>query len=164
MNFGIPIDDLYDPNKDYIYDIICNYFDNPIMHKIKDINNYSVYMAKIRTGLSIDNRYLMAFVDKDTNPVDFTYRLNEIFWVSFQCRQIRDLHNIPFHTYSQKKSAPYTSILNLSERKDTSNVYESDDLNIIVTILNTSGNMYQYSPKGTLNNALETWNTIITFK
>jgi hypothetical protein len=34
MEFGIPIDDLYDPNKEYIYDIITNYFDNPIMHKI----------------------------------------------------------------------------------------------------------------------------------
>lgn len=161
MEFGVLIEENEDLKKVKIYNIVKMYYDNPEMYKIKDVENYSVYMCKIKTLLSIDNRYLVAVVDKDNNDVFFKQRLDDLQWISFQARTLKDIHNIPSVIYTTKKGNIYNSILNLKERTPKKCTYTSDELGISIDILNDD--YYTYSDKGKLYGAFETWQMVLTF-
>ena len=55
----------FDPFKDEMYKLFDTYFERPILTKIKNINNYSMYLIKMHSMLAREFRYLIVFVPKD---------------------------------------------------------------------------------------------------
>lgn len=147
-----------------IYNLISSYFDNPQMTKIKDVNNYSMYLAKIYCLMCVEHRYLIAFITKDYNPVGTTTSLSELHWVSFQTRSMTDNHNIKSITYTPKREAPYDSqiIIKLREKTYCDYICPEFPRLAVCLLLKKGQSMYEYQNRGTLSAALETFSTSLT--
>jgi len=158
----ISLDDL---EKESIYNVISNYFDNPILTKIKEDENHSIYGARIKSLLSAEHMFLIAIKPKDNFENGHTLKLKEIDWVSFQTRVLDQPFNLSGHQYSIKKIEPYLTPINLTNRTSEASNYSCSLFpNIIITLLHKKKDSYEYSDKGSLLLALETYKTIITFK
>jgi hypothetical protein len=149
-------------NTSEIQELICDYFDNPIMTKIKNTDNQTIYMAKIKTLLLNKQRYLVASVPLNKFNIGDKKNLQNLNWQSFQTRTLDNNYNIEKHTYqvNYKNLKQTISIVN---RNDKITEYICNELNIKIYLIHKKkNNLYEYSDKGNLKAALETYNTIIT--
>jgi len=165
--YGEILDGGYEPEKDYVYKLFVNYFNNPIMTKIKDEgNNYSLYASKVYCLLSKECRYIIAITNKDQYRVGTTEELLTMKWVSLQTRTLKEEFKtkVDFHGYEAKAEGPLTAVIRRVKVEDSSSTYLCQDLPITITLLhNERKKSYSYQDKGTVIAALETWETIITF-
>ena len=146
------------------YEVIDNYFESPILEKIQNSENKSIYMAKIRTLLaSPEQRYIIAIADIDKYPIGKKLPLNNISWKSFQTRYLSNLDkNITTHSYSSKNMPEYTLKLSLLNRYEDHTDYLLDSYNkLIVTLIHKNKNLYEYPPSGNLASCLETYKSVI---
>lgn len=158
---GVLIDPDYDPSRDDIYSFFKTYFYNPTMTKIKDIDIYSMYMTKIKCMLGGNMyRYLIAFIPKDGELIGKTEEMGDIRWITLQTRTLEDNHNLPPHSYPPRRYEPlYVPIK--SVKNDLN--YTCDSYPIIVTLIPTKKGT-EYQPSGNIVTALETYNTVISWK
>jgi len=162
--YGQLLDDL-DFDKENVYFMICNYFDNPDMIKMKETDGMSVYMCKIATMLKNLNRYLIVIVPGDKNPVESSTKLKELKWVCFQSRSLEEYHNLRKHSYLPKREDPYNTKISVSKRDPYKSEYRSQKFNNInITLLHQKPNEFEYPNEGTISAALETFRTIITLE
>ena len=165
MEFGQVINPDYDPSKNHIYKEFYNYFDNPVITKTKDVMEYTVYMTKIYSLLGNAFRYLILFVTKDDNSIGTEKKMDTIEWISLQTRTLEEHHNLKKHSYNNKKTSDLKQKINVVNRDTTKSTYNAETYPLIITLLHTrKNNTYQYQPTGTIDSALETFQTIITFK
>jgi hypothetical protein len=163
-HYGQVLDSNYDPRKDQIYTSFAEYFENPTMTKIKDVQNYSMYMTKIHALLGIEYRYIIAFVYKDNSAIGTTSPLIDLRWQSLQTRGLQEDHNIPPQSYIPRKLPSINKRITLTHRDPNQYVYSTESLPIVVTLLPSSKNKgIEYSQTGTLVTALETYNTILSW-
>lgn len=74
----------FEPDLDLMYKAFVNYFKNPTMVKIKNVDKYSMYMIKNYCLLSKECRYMVALIAKDIYDVGYKQSLSNLRWVSFQ--------------------------------------------------------------------------------
>lgn len=161
MNYGEIINtDIY--NKNNIYELFVNYFNNPKMFKIKDVEQLSIYMAKTYCLLSRECRYIIVIDNKNYEKVMSFKRLNEIEWISLQTRTLFDNHDLPSHSYVTTKNTPLNCDIFLKDKNNNSINYYCKKYPINVELLYTEKNN-EYQKEGTLISAIETYQTIITF-
>ena len=150
-----------------LYELIDNYFESPILEKIQDSENKSIYMAKIKTLLaSPEQRYIIAVTEIDRYPIGKKVPLNNIPWKSFQTRYLSNLDkNIVTNSYSSKNIPEYTLKLSLLNRYEDHTDYLLDNYNqVIVTLIHKNKNLYEYPPSGNLASCLETYKSVIVIK
>lgn len=165
MELGQVINPEYDPTKNYVYEAFSDYYQNPLVTKIKDVGSYSMYMTKIHSMLGNAFRYLILFVEKDTNPIKFKKQMRECDWISLQARTLEDHHDLPYHSYDIRKTPALDQKIHIKTQDEKQSTYETDAFPITVTLLHTRKNhKYQYQPTGTIVSAIETFQTIINFK
>jgi hypothetical protein len=163
--YGKIINPHYDPSKNIVYEAFTDYFNNPLLTKIKNVNNYTVYMAKIHAMLGNAYRYLVLFVDRDVNMFGTTKDMKELTWISLQTRTLEDQHNIKSHNYQPEQKPPLNQKINIQNQNETQSTYNSVDFPLVITLLHTrKNNSYQYQPTGTIVSAIETFQTIINFR
>jgi hypothetical protein len=139
----------------------AEYFNDPVMIKIKDVDGYSMYMRKTHCLLSKECRYLIAFVTEDQMPPKSQERLIDLDWVSFQTRTLPDQHDIPSHSYQPRADGALNAKIERTSKNDDSSSYMCKDLPITVVLLNTKKGVNDYQNQGSVIAALETYNTII---
>lgn len=162
--YGQIIDSGYDPTKNSTYKAFVDYFNNPIMTKIKNVRQYSVYMVKIHSMLGTAYRYLIVFVPLDGKHNGFTQSLKDCDWISLQTRTLEDRHDIPSIMHSAKPEHPLKQKIHMTSQNTEQTEYSVDNFPLNITLLHTRKNhTFQYSPTGTIVSALETYQTIITF-
>ena len=147
-----------------IYLIISSYFDNPVLQKTKDdINiNGSVYMCKINSLLAgADQRYIVVTTEKDHHPIGKYLPLDTIMWKSFQTRTLSHIPGLKKHSYTPKNEELYLASLKLVERYEDHTDYFIDSLSTNLTLIHKHKNKYEYSEKGSLAAALETFQCIV---
>jgi len=159
---GQPLDVDYDPAKEDLYSLFSQYFKNPKMTKIKDINNYSMYICKIHALLGIEYRYVIVFVNKDELPNGTEKFLLDLYWISLQTRTLTDEHNIPSHAYIPRRIPELDKKIQITTKNNEQYKYKVDDLPIEITLLPKSKGL-DYQPTGTVVTALETYHTIVSF-
>jgi hypothetical protein len=163
--YGQVINPGYDPAKNHVFEAFCNYFNNPTLTKIKDVEQYSVYMVKIHSMLGNASRYLIIFIAKDLNDVKTEKQMNTCEWISLQTRTLTDRHKIKVHSYPVKSSPPLNQKISIHTRENNTSIYDCEKFPLEVTLLHTRKNhSYQYNPSGTIISALETYQTIVNFK
>lgn len=155
--------DVYEPDKDVIYQSMTKFFNNPTMTKIKDIGKYSMYMSKTYCLLNRNCRYLIAFIIKDVHPVGSKEELANLRWDSFQTRTLPENHNLPPHAYKAQRGGLLDVPIKRTNVDDEASTYDCEKLSLVVTLLHTKKGASEYNDNGTLIAALETYNTVITF-
>jgi hypothetical protein len=163
--FGQVINPGYDPSKNDVFHTFSEYFGNPMLTKIKNIKEFSVYMVKIHSMLGNAYRYLILFVSLDVNVVGHTKAMIEFEWISLQTRTLEDVHNIKSHKYNVRRMSELTQKIKIQYQNETESVYNSVTYPLVITLLHTrKNNSYQYQQTGTIVSALETYQTIINFR
>lgn len=155
-----------DPSRDVFYNLINEYYDSPIMTKIKDIDDeYSMYAEQLSCLLLNEERYIIAVCPIDTNPVQSRMKLLQLRWISFQARSLHD--ELPVsgsHQYEIKRTDKFNLSLTLSERTPKFTKYNiKGNTSMNVTLLHTRGLEYEYPNEGNLISALETFQTVLQF-
>jgi len=161
-SYGQILDTGYDPVKDNIYPLFHQYFENPRLVKIKNVDKYSMYMVKIHALLGVEFRYLIAFVPKNDLPIRDEKFLSQLEWESLQTRTLTDDHIIPSHSYTPKRLPNLDQKIQLRSKDDNQYVYNVIDLPIRITLLPTSKGL-DYNPSGTVVSALETYQTLVNW-
>ena len=96
--YGEMLDD-YDSDKDEIYNMFCDYFANPIMTKIKNEGQFSMYVSKIYCLLSKECRYIICFTFANNDSIGTIDALKNIKWVNFQTRTLFEQYPSTVHAY-----------------------------------------------------------------
>lgn len=161
-SYGELIDSGFDPYRENVYNLLVEYFENPTMTKIKDVDKYSMYMAKINAFLGIEYRYIIVFVFQNKEKNGHTETLQNLKWLSLQTRTMADEHNLPVHTYIPKRIMNLDQKISLIRKDDRQYFYKVDNLPISITLLAKSKSL-DYNSSGTVITALETYQTIVNF-
>ena len=163
-SYGEIIED-YDPARELIHTYFTDYFRNPTMTKIKDTDKHSMYLTKLYCLLNRECRYIITFTEKNLLPIESTEELKNINWVSFQTRTLKDQYNnIDPFGYEPIAEGPLLARINKIQTTKEASTYNCEDFPITVTLLHTEKNTPDtYQKSGTIINALETFQTIITF-
>lgn len=165
MEFAEVINSSYDPEKNKVFESFVEYFNNPLMVKIKNVSNFSMYCVKIYAMLGNAYRYLIVLTERDFEEIGFKKHLKDIEWVSLQTRTLQEKHIVPTHSYQNNLKPPLNDKIIVQTRTEDSSTYKSENLPLVITLLNTrKNNKHQYSPSGTIVSALETFQTIINFE
>lgn len=159
---GHLIDPDFDPAKEPIYTGFAEYFNNPPMTKIKDVEQYTMYAAKIEAFLGVENRYVVAFVRKDQKENGTAVRLRDLEWTSLQTRTLADEHAIPMHSYFPRRHPGIDKRIVLDKNDEKRYDYRVEDLPLQVTLL-VSGKHSAYYKEGSVTSALETYQAIVTW-
>jgi len=164
-HYGELLDTGYDPSKDSVYAAFVEYFEDPTMTKIKDVKNYSMYIAKMHCLLSTHHRYLIIFIPRDKKPLGDRECLRYFNWVSLQTRTLEDNHNVQPQNYKPRRMKAFMQRINLVSKTGGNYIYNAEKFPIQITLLPSkkSENM-EYQPKGTILTALETYQTLVKFQ
>jgi hypothetical protein len=166
MDYGELVDDYY-PDHDNIYILFSNYFKNPTMTKIKNINSdFSMYACKIYSLLSNQFKYIIAFVPFNNDPLSSTTTLSKLSWKNIQTRTLSE--NLKCNTHSYTPT--YNTLLNKTIRRtsinDKSSVYTCPAYPFLQIDLlhNNKKDKNSYQSEGTLISGIETYETIVSLK
>lgn len=149
-----------------IYSLISSYYDNPMLCKVKDTDIHTIYMSEITTLLGNTYHFIVAIVPIDVFLMGEKRYLSDLKWISFQSRKYTSRpYKTNKYSYKLKQGYPYNIPCEQVSSDSDFTVYHVKDIpSIIITLINDKNNMFDYAKKGTLSIALETFNTIITFK
>lgn len=167
-SYGEIIDD-YDPQREVIYKMFCDYFKNPTMIKVKDTDKHSMYLCKLYCLLNRECRYIIVFTEKNNVSYGTPDELKNLEWVSFQTRTLPDNYENAnstntVHGYEAVAEGPLMAEIKRVNIKKETSTYHCTEFPLIVTLLHTQKNTAEaYQNKGTIIHALETFQTIITF-
>lgn len=149
-----------------IRNLINNYYDLPMMQKIKNDGDKSVYMCRIQSMLLHDHRYLIVVCPIDDSPVGVRSHISDLSWECLQARILEneDYMSLSQHSYEPKRDAVYLMDVSRIYQSEDYSIYDSSNHQIEITLLNTVKDKYEYPDKGTLLSCLETFQTIIRCK
>jgi hypothetical protein len=81
---------------------LCKLYNDPILQKVEEIGNASIYKAKVESMLVASSmKYVVVISVQDNTPIFQKKKLSQINWVSFQTRQLpknhidKSLYNLP---------------------------------------------------------------------
>lgn len=160
--YGQAVGDGMDMGKLDVYNYFIQYFNNPVLQKLKNLNaGYVMYCCKIKSMLSKDKKYIFVILSPDQDPGTHTARLNDLNWEILQTRTIEDNHNVPIHDY-RPKNTPQS--LRVFEKGADMYKYTCHEFNnIVVSLLFAKNQTRVYGDTGDLDAAIETYNTIVAF-
>ena len=164
MNYGKIIDGFDDVSIDEIYRYFYEYFGDPVMTKHKDVENYSMYICKMYCLLNRTCKYVICMVEKNKLITGDTRPMSSLFWDILQTRVLDDNINVKSHEYYPEAKGPLLARINKIESVEGFCRYKCE-LPIEIVLLHTEkndGDVYQMT--GSVVSALETYNTIVTFK
>lgn len=145
----------------YIYNLISEYYENPLLYKIKDEENHSLFGAQLSSFLLNERYYIICSTSLTQEKTMF---LKDIPWTSFQVRTLTDdkYSDLPKIKYRIKKENKFGTPLRLISRNTNISSYKSSiNLPLTISLLHTKGLEYEYSNEGTIHSALETHQTIL---
>jgi hypothetical protein len=153
--------------KSQIYKAVSTVYNNYMMTKTGQYDNFGVYKALVECNICTDIRYIVAIVDNDSTPIGYEVPLSELNWVSFQTRMTKNSKE--FKTYYMRprsytlpnKSILHDKITRVLETKEKT-VYTTDNLPLTIEVIHNTEND-TFTDKGTVIAALELFQTVITF-
>jgi len=157
---------LNNPTHDVYHRILNDYYDSPVMTKIKDVgDDVSMYAVQLPCFLLNEKRYLIALCNRDSASAQ-QLPFNDLCWTSLQIRSLyeEELPDMQPHAYQIKRSERFMVPLVLLDRTKKYTRYTSSDDALIVTLLHTRNLEFEYPNNGNLVAALETFQTIIQWK
>ena len=147
------------------YQRIDEYFDHPVLYKVKHINGMSLYAIRVPCFLLNEKRYLVVLTLQDDHiPLHSSVPLIDLRWKSLMTRILQDpdMEHLPVHAYSMKRTEAFTLPLSILKRSNEISIYQMNDRDDLqISLLHTRGQEYEYPSTGNLVSALETYQTIL---
>jgi hypothetical protein len=172
MNYAVPVDTGFDFLREEIYELFTDYFSNPTLTKIKDVEKFSMYMVKIHAMLGVEYRYLILFVARDSSPPGTQISMSKLPWNVLQTRTLKDEHNIFTHGYVPRIIDKLNKNISLGKIVGEYYEYNVQDFPMKITLIAKTKPSIQgppqeraleYNKQGTVIPALETYQTIVSF-
>lgn len=152
------------PLRDSVYDAFATYYNNPVMTKTEFKEDCAIYMARIQGLLGVQQRYLVAIVRGDRHPVNTTSKLRALEWDSFQALTLEKKTLTSTHFYTPRKGTPLDDEIVRVKKDIDRSVYHSAKSGLEIVLSRAKGMSGQFQDKGSVASALETYNTVITFR
>lgn len=155
------------PERQKVYELVISHVGNPLMKKTRVENNYSIYMVEVASMLLNEKRFFIALVLNDQRPLGTTDYLSNIKWASFQSRSLQEAYplDIPVHNYVVSRGMASSIVIMVSSRDRSVTNYTADKISgLVVSLLHTKNQEYEYPNEGNIASALETFQTILQFK
>ena len=149
--------------KEEIYKIFVEYFGDCLFTKLKNINNFTMYIARIASNLGIEYRYIIVFVEKDSEFIGVRKNLSMLKWINLQTRSLEEEYKIPLYSYIPVRFDQINDKIFLLNREENTYTYRCEKLPLSVILLGKKKDSIEYNQEGRLINAIETYNTIISF-
>lgn len=155
----------YHPEHDKAYEAILSHVGNPLMQKIRQTEQFGIFMVEITSMLLNEKRFMIAMLANDNRPIGSIDYLSNLKWTSFQMRTLSEPQPLQIapHNYIVQRGLSSTIPLWCVSRNTQMSTYQSDTLPIVVSLLHTRNNEYEYPNEGNLASAIETFQTIIQF-
>jgi hypothetical protein len=153
----------YEPEKDSVYMIFTDFYNNPGMTKTQETKTQSVYMTRIHSLLSNTYKYLIAMVPKDSSSLGVEKDMVNLKWNVFQTRSMKDKRKLKPHHYMPARGTALDAKITRTEETKESSTYSVNNLPIKITLLNTADMSHDYHANGSVLSALETFQTVVTF-
>jgi hypothetical protein len=150
------------PVRELVYKLFADYFEDPWMRKDEDKGNFSVYICRIYTLLLREFRYIIAITYKDDVPTGTVTKLSQLAWVSLQTRILDREENMSPHYYQPRRFPGLDQPIRMVKEGEAEAMYDVANLPLTVSLIKYGDK--KYSQTGSVCIALETYNTIITFK
>lgn len=163
QSYGQIVETGYQPYYDEIYEGFADYFQNPDMVKVKNVDKSSMYAVRIFSMLGFEQRYLIVLVPQDHHDTGYRVKLNSLKWTSLQTRTLTDNYNVLTHSYLPRRTPFVMKQIKLINQTPSGYIYEVLNGGYTVYLLPTNNKSLEYSITGTVVTALETYQTIITF-
>ena len=145
-----------------LYLNFSKYYLDPVLMKMQNTENYSIYMIGIQCLTSIENRYLIVSTQRDMFPIKTRKNLSELKWLWFETRTTKNKENLSVYSYNPKRGTPLDETISRIEVTKYSSIYKAENSPIRIEIFNTEKMNLPYKKKGTIVSALETFQTAIS--
>lgn len=158
----------WEPEQDDISSLFVEYFNDPVMEKIKGGVNGDLWVCKIKSLLLNENfRYIMLITPQDSKELGTQQKLSELNWLSLQTREMNKIIRVKEHVYNNKSSILSGFKVQKSTDDDDAVYYNctnnGKDIPIYISLLKKK-NGVEYQSNGTLVRVLETYQSVITWK
>lgn len=155
------------PSHRQFMNMVNAYFDRPLLQKVKDEGDTSVYMCRLSSLLLKEHRYLVAIITMDQEPIGAIQPLSDLSWKYFQARVLEgDMYaGIIQHAYVTKaEKATNWSVVKIKSTSQYS-IFQDEQSRfpVEITLLHTANDEYEYPSRGTFASCLETFQTMIRF-
>lgn len=160
----------YDPRKQFVYDTLIRYFQDPVLYKIESRtpeDGTDVFAVRMESYLLKERRFLIVMVDTDPSiPYGHPRRLSELAWKVLQTRNITEedeqLDRLPSVHYDIYRDAFEGYGLHVDHCTDDVTSYEvRPSLPLKVHLLHRKKGKFEYSDQGTILAAIETYQTLL---
>ena len=147
-----------------IYNFFVYYFGNPRMKRFKEIDNVVMYACRIPTQMTVNAKYIIVSVLKQSASSESELLLSQIDWISLQTRILPEKLAVPLHKYTdQPTDKRVIAPIHIFEKQDTIYKYKCTELpRLIISILFSPHQTKVYADTGNLKIAIETYNTVFT--
>lgn len=157
-----------EPTREKFNLLIVKFYNNPVMIKLKSAGSHSMYVAKVRCLLSTQKRYLILYVREDGLQLGTPRYLKDLDWDNFQTRTLDELPlpaNAPYVQYAPARLPGLDGAIAKVGATETETTYQATgEFPLVVTMLHPKKMSYNYQDKGSIVSALETYQTILTWK
>ena len=147
--------------------MMVDYFGDIVMSKVKeDTNIHSIYAANVVDSTLKGDKYIIAISPGDGHPIGSRVNLSSIRWVSFQTRKLKTPyeHAESVRILSNRKAIDIDKEVYLTKRTDHASQYRVKTSPVIVTLIHKKvGETGQFSDKGKIRLAVNTFDCVITF-
>ncbi len=147
--------------------MMVDYFGNIVMSKVKkDTEIHSIYAAIVQDSTLKEDKYIIAISPADGHPIGSRVKLSSIRWVSFQTRKLKVPydHAEPVHIRSNTSAIDINKEIYLKKRTDHASQYRVKGSPLIITLVHKkAGENSQFSDKGKIRLALNTFDCVMTF-
>jgi hypothetical protein len=150
---------------------LCKLYNDPILEKVEEIGNASIYKAKVESMLVASSmKYVVVISVQDNTPIFQKRKLSQINWVSFQTRQLpknytdKSLYNLPVISSNYSEISPLLKDkITKIDTYDDKVEYLSSNIPVKIILL-TENREKGVSMKNdsTIERALSYFNTIIS--
>lgn len=150
---------------------ISKLYNDPILEKVEEIGNASIYKAKINSMLVASSmKYIVVISVNDLTPIFQNKKLSQINWASFQTRQIpkhhvdKSLYNLPEINinYSEIPSLLKDKITKIDTYEDKVEYISSNIPVKIVLLTENREKGLAMKNESTIERALSYFDTIIS--
>lgn len=159
--------DTGETKQDKFNSLLVQFYNNPVMVKLKTVNNHGMFVAKVHCLLSAQKRYIIAYVDRDMSPNGTHVRLDSLRWDNFQTRTLDEMEmpaNTPYVQYAPKRIQGLDNAISKIDASNNSTTYQAvGEFPLTVTMIHPKKMSFNYQDKGTIVSALETFQTILTW-
>lgn len=165
----------YDPRRQYVYETIVQYFQNPVLYKIpsRDPDSSSaldMYGIRIESFLLKERRFLIVMVQADPQiPHGHARPLSELFWTVLQTRNLTEeegsLDRLPAVRYEIRRDSFEGYALRIESSTDEVTTYRvAPPLPMKIHLLHKKKGRFEYADQGTILAAIETYQTLLCFE